>query len=113
MAIDMNKLPALKGTEKQVAWAEKIRAERIEKILTEGRNAYAMIKMLQSRPRTEAEKRLDIERIATYQAKFDFAMDAAKTTSAAWWIEHRGDDRYEIRVTYPAGGGEPTITKLY
>jgi hypothetical protein len=78
-------LPALTGSPKQIAWAERIRKEQIGKVETEAAKYRGMIVKLQAlRELREAET----QAIAAFEA----AVAAVRAeASAAWWIDHRHD----------------------
>lgn len=75
-------LPSLMGSEKQVSWAETIRATQLAMIARELSNvAEAMVRQ----GKTEAQ-------IAADRAPIDAMVAKVQTqTSAAWWIDHRSD----------------------
>lgn len=70
-AVKKCELPELKGSEKQVAWANKIRKEKIEEF--------------------EKEKPAIRKGAGDDFADFlnDFTTNYYKNTSASWWIDHR------------------------
>lgn len=71
-------LPALRGSEKQIAWARKIRAEAMTAIA----NAFAAA-------RAKAEAAGMLER---YETEAGALMQAVSSqTTAAYWIDHRAD----------------------
>lgn len=82
-------LPELVGTEKQVAWAERIRMTILAKLDELATNA--------ARKRDELQERFGIS-----LEEFDAAVRAIQgKTSASWWIEHRDMTAYELaRVVY-------------
>lgn len=72
-------MPALTGSEKQVAWALRIREELLD-VLTAGRQRLDTLD--QAHPNTQRSVRL-----------MDAALDALRRqTRAAWWIDHRSDN---------------------
>ncbi len=77
-----DRLPDLTGSEKQIAWAERIRAE-----------VLASIDQFFAAARREAEKmnevaKLEIEMTRQYQP---LIVRVRSQTSASWWIDHRGE----------------------
>lgn len=75
-------LPALSGSEKQVAWATTIRAGLVAGVMAE-RDTFLALGRRQG---------ASDERIAEQMALFDRAVDAVRgQTSAAWWIDHRDE----------------------
>ncbi len=84
-------LPALVGTEKQVAWAESIR-----------RTALAEAAKVRALDRTKVAASIDprqIEVATAYLAAYDGAMSTLKTESSAkWWIDNREETDYMVRA---------------
>jgi hypothetical protein len=74
-----NELPQLRGSEKQVDWAESIRREMLKE-LAEVKDQFE--KLVTQDPGTEPEL-VDRARIGFEKIENE--------TSAAWWIEHRND----------------------
>lgn len=76
-------LPAMVGTEKQVAWAERIRLQMLggmEELITRAQN------------QREAMAKLGLS-----AENIDAAMKAIQQkTSASWWIDHRDAGAYEL-----------------
>lgn len=66
-------LPELTGSEKQVTWAQRIRAEKMGKL-----NEFM----------DDLENWATPEETADYQEAY---RRIASKASAAWWIDHRGD----------------------
>lgn len=76
-------LPTLTGSEKQIAWAERIRAAFVARMTDEiAKNARVL-------------SREDAERAAQQAEWTRAALTAAVSaqTSAAWWIDHREGER--------------------
>lgn len=83
-AEDLN-LPSLEGSEKQIAWAEKIRADFI-KIFEKSVNTYANATQEQ---REETKKALAAAP-STYNVNmFKKVVAVFEEKSAKWWIENR------------------------
>jgi len=76
-------MATLTGSEKQIAWAERIRAERIQCIAADA-DTYS---------KEEPEFR---EELLAALAAF-----VATVAPASWWIEHRGWMGYEMRTAMP------------
>lgn len=76
----MTTLPALAGSEKQIAWAEDLRTKKIAALEAHLENVYAYAR----------KKGMSEEKIAEQKVGIDanLAKLTAKT-SAAWWIEFR------------------------
>lgn len=72
-------LPALTGSDKQIAWALKIRSELLD-VAADGRQRLDALD--QAHPNTQRSVRL-----------LDAALDALRRqTRASWWIDHRSDN---------------------
>ena len=82
----MTNLPTLTGTEKQITWAERIRAEMMDKVAQQ-REAFAKMGRVQ---------KVGEEKMAEELAKFDAATEPLKAqTSAAWWIDRRSHTAFQ------------------
>lgn len=82
----MTNLPTLTGTEKQVAWAERIRAEMMDKVAQQ-REAFVKMGRVQ---------KVSDEKMAEELAKFDAATEPLKAkTDAAWWIDRRSHTAFQ------------------
>ena len=74
-------LPVLSGSEKQIAWAETIRASKIEQINKFLSDSYNLDCL---------KKRADRRKIVDADKKIDMAIISIKSkTSASWWIDSR------------------------
>ncbi len=88
-------LPVLEGSEKQIAWAESIRAEILKeaKIPEESDFLTAMEKLETSGRLEEAERQARLEGFDSGRNFFDCQVAGVKRlmaqTSAHWWIENR------------------------
>ncbi len=98
----MPALPALTGSDKQIAWAEKIRAGKVVEVenvvVTEMQRVCAATRLL---PHLAAVAAIDAEMAATLVDQT--SLKAAERTiesyrtlllaaSASWWIDHRMHD---------------------
>ena len=73
-------LPALTGSEKQIAWATRVRAELLDKVAQE-RERFAAVGRRQG---------VSAEKMAEEMGNFDAAVARLTTQiAAAWWIDHR------------------------
>lgn len=79
-------LPALVGSERQVAWATTIRASQIKAVATFATEAAARIQ-------DPAKQAVLESRVAQTQAAL------AAETSAKWWIDHRADSGQALVAT--------------
>lgn len=73
-------LPALTGSDKQIAWAESIRAgiiSAIDTLIAQG---------------TANRAAMSAEHLAAFEASCGDAAQIKAHTSAAWWIDHRSTD---------------------
>ena len=94
-------LPELTGTEKQIEWANKIRAKRLPEIIAEADAAAAKLARVEAAlPQTMPKAIAIYGSEAAARAKFDEqaaplrkavlrAEKARTVTSAGWWIDHR------------------------
>ena len=79
-------LPALTGTKKQIAWAERIRLD-----------ALAAVRRLLDEHRADGERavaagQIAPEKVAVVMADLEpLYVRLAGQTAAAWWIDHRGE----------------------
>ncbi len=80
------KLPTLQGTEKQVAWADEIRAKQLVRIREVAHNVLSRKLKEGLTPTQEAQAR------HAQQLAQDWLDQYEHATSAKWWIDHRGDD---------------------
>lgn len=88
---EMSKLPVLTGTEKQIEWAEKIRAAQIAWVAKKNACFEKFVDSAREKGREEKAMR--------YQARID-KNNAALTwllenaTRAGWWLDH--SDKYSL-----------------
>ena len=76
-------LPVLVGSDKQIAWAETIRANQLAMVT---RELTSVAEAMARQGKTEAQ-------IATDRAPIDAMVTKVQSqTSAAWWIDHRSDN---------------------
>lgn len=71
-------LPALKGTEKQIAWAERIRAEKLA----------ALVQHLE----IEAKRPVERHHPDFRGLEDQLVARARRRVQASWWIDNRADD---------------------
>lgn len=95
-----NALPTLEGSEKQIAWAEKIRTEKLAELKTSAAKAEMSLQELKNATAEMIAKSIaaigEEKHNATLasvteklQAKIDTYQKAKAETSAKWWIENR------------------------
>jgi hypothetical protein len=82
--VEITNLPTLLGTEKQIAWAEKLRQENLANI----------IKLYNERIKVDVRSyyKNDLEKIQQMDLEFEtFFQDKAEKTDSKYWIENRYD----------------------
>lgn len=92
-------LPPLKGTDKQIPWAEGIRTRllfAVERYLTERRR---LIDVNQQRGRDVSELR------ARFGAQLNRLAEMERETRAGWWIDHRECTADELLTGAPVPRG--------
>lgn len=80
----------LKGTEKQVKWAEDIRAKLIEETNNEIEKFQVRYEKL---PKSISLKK-HVDRIPEYREKLETILETKD--NASWWIDHRDDGFYSL-----------------
>ena len=90
---DADGLPKLTGTEKQIVWAEQLRADFFEK--ADKRRAKSIATMNSSREKMSADK---IEQYNCFLREWDegVAYIAAHKVQSSWWIEVRNQDVLKV-----------------